>query len=207
MRSRAAVTPSTTSGPAAPRRAAVARQERRVDREASPGERVEQRGRQSRRPCPPEPVKRDHARGAPRREEVALEPSPSIRCESSGWHRGCGTSTERTAGDLPLAALDCVRADLLVQVRPLDAEHDRRPRDVPARHLERVDDVLPLRLLAELAQREVTGRRPGGRARRCGGLARAPRRRSRVGVRRGSGASRPPRRRGSRAGPRAGRRW
>src|SRR5438270_12419559 len=68
-----------------------------------------------------------------------------------------------------LSALDLVRADLLVHVRPLDAEPDRGARDVPAAQPERIDDVLALRLLAELAQGEVlSGRRGRAGARRVG---------------------------------------
>src|SRR5690606_4094474 len=55
----------------------------------------------------------------------------------------------------PLAAFDLVAADLLVEVRALDAEDDRGAGDVPAGELERVDDVLPLGLLSVFAQREV----------------------------------------------------
>ena len=46
------------------------------------------------------------------------------------------------------AALDAVGADLLVQIGALDAERDRRLRNVPLRVFQRVDDVAPLRGLA-----------------------------------------------------------
>src|SRR5262245_42806745 len=51
-----------------------------------------------------------------------------------------------------LAAVDAERAQLLVQVRPLDAERLRGARDVPVELGEPDADELRLDLLAELAQ-------------------------------------------------------
>src|SRR6201999_1069933 len=79
-------------------------------------------------------------------------PLPSMRWVASVRARPTTSGSAITTASA-LAALDLVRADLLVQVRPLDAEEDGRARDVPAGHPQRVDDVLALRLLAELAQR------------------------------------------------------
>lgn len=62
---------------------------------------------------------------------------------------------ERLADRSALAALDLIPANLLVQVRALHAEQHRRARDVAPSHSERVDDVLALGALTELAQREV----------------------------------------------------
>src|SRR5688572_29038245 len=93
----------------------------------------------------------------------------------------------KVATALTLAAFDGVRTDLLVQVGAFDAEEHRGARDVPSGAAERVDDVLALGLLAELAQRErlAGGRYAGVRARR-GVEARLGRRRRRA---RGGGGS------------------
>src|SRR5579863_5054867 len=77
------------------------------------------------------------------------------------------------ARSLALAALDLVRANLLVQIRALDAEQDGGARDVPPGRPKRLDDIAPLGPLAVLAQREGLagggrrkGRSGGGDARR-----------------------------------------
>src|SRR5580658_1775250 len=72
------------------------------------------------------------------------------------------------APSLALAALDLVRANLLVQIRALDAEQDGGARNVPPGRPKRLDDVAPLGPLAVLAQREgLAG--GGGRQGRGGG--------------------------------------
>src|SRR5947209_439003 len=78
------------------------------------------------------------------------------------------TAACRIAARSAFAALDRVRANLLVQVGALDAEHHRRARDVPAGHAQRVHDVLALGLLAVLTQRQMfaAGERRRHRARR-----------------------------------------
>ena len=59
-----------------------------------------------------------------------------------------------------------------MQVGALDPEHDGRARDVPSRELQRVDDVLPLLLLAELSQRRILAGDRRGARRRIDGLLR-----------------------------------
>src|ERR1019366_3262891 len=109
--------------------------------------------------------------GARPEANTSLGPCPSMRCVTSVRRRvsimrtGPGRTVRpglHTRLDSGLASLDLVRANLLVKVRSLDAEPDGRSRDVPVGHPERVDDVLPLGLLAELAERQVLA--PGARA-------------------------------------------
>jgi hypothetical protein len=56
-------------------------------------------------------------------------------------------------------ALDAVAADLLVQVRSLDAEHDGGAAHVPFEGAQRVDDVVALGELPVLAERRARPRR------------------------------------------------
>src|SRR6187402_1248319 len=67
----------------------------------------------------------------------------------------CRSPSSRLTNSLALAALDPVRANLLVQIRALHAERDARLGDIPFERAQRLQNVLPFGRFPERAQRQA----------------------------------------------------